>query len=286
MNWRQRLAGAAGFEAIYRAGWTPALPGCLSKGYRMKPRIFMKKDVLRLAAVFSFALATTACSTMSDVGDEVGSAVSEVGDALDPSGWFGDSTPPASTAQLPDSAVETPDLAALPPRPAPTATPESQAAIANSLSADRTQSGYSGEVLRGGTEAAAPPPPAAPRTAALPQAEPAPAPAALPDIAPAPAAQAALASEPAAPAPTAPVPVVPAPARVAAASSAAPAASAGARQSAVPPGSGGERVTVNTATPSDAALGFKPSTAPALDPNISQWVAPPIVQRFQQTAAQ
>jgi outer membrane protein OmpA-like peptidoglycan-associated protein len=54
----------------------------------------------------------------------------------------------------------------------------------------------------------------------------------------------------------------------------------------VPPGSGGGRVAVNTTTLSDAALGFKPSTAPALDPSISEWVAPPIVARFQQTAAQ
>jgi outer membrane protein OmpA-like peptidoglycan-associated protein len=37
--------------------------------------------------------------------------------------------------------------------------------------------------------------------------------------------------------------------------------------------------------PSDAALGFKPSAAPPLDPSISQFVSPPILQRYQQTAA-
>jgi outer membrane protein OmpA-like peptidoglycan-associated protein len=36
--------------------------------------------------------------------------------------------------------------------------------------------------------------------------------------------------------------------------------------------------------PSDAALGFKPSSAPPLDPSIAQFVAPPILARYQQTA--
>lgn len=36
---------------------------------------------------------------------------------------------------------------------------------------------------------------------------------------------------------------------------------------------------------SDAALGFKPSAAPPLDPSVSQFVAQPIIARYQQTAA-
>ena len=36
---------------------------------------------------------------------------------------------------------------------------------------------------------------------------------------------------------------------------------------------------------SDAQLGFKPSAAPALDPSVSQFVAQPILARYQQTAA-
>jgi outer membrane protein OmpA-like peptidoglycan-associated protein len=36
---------------------------------------------------------------------------------------------------------------------------------------------------------------------------------------------------------------------------------------------------------SDAGLGFKPSTAPPLDPSVSQFVAAPILQRYQQTAS-
>jgi outer membrane protein OmpA-like peptidoglycan-associated protein len=35
----------------------------------------------------------------------------------------------------------------------------------------------------------------------------------------------------------------------------------------------------------DGSLGFKPSTAPPLDPTISQFVAQPIIARYQQTAA-
>ena len=241
----------------------------------------MIKDVLRLAAVLALAMATSGCSTMSDVGDEVasvgdsiGSAVSDVGTAIDPSNWFGDNQP-ATAESTPDQNVTTPDLAALPARPAPVTTPDNQAQVAQSLAADRSQSTYSAEVLRGGSEAAAaPPPPAGPQVAlstALP-AGPASSPGTLPDIAPAPAP---VAQAPArAPVPRAPV-----------------TATASSGQPAVPAGSGPvgsssmARVAINTATPSDAALGFKPSTAPALDPSISQWVAPPIVSRYQQTAA-
>jgi outer membrane protein OmpA-like peptidoglycan-associated protein len=37
--------------------------------------------------------------------------------------------------------------------------------------------------------------------------------------------------------------------------------------------------------PTDAQLGFKPSSAPALSPGLSKWVAPPILTHYQQTAA-
>jgi outer membrane protein OmpA-like peptidoglycan-associated protein len=42
---------------------------------------------------------------------------------------------------------------------------------------------------------------------------------------------------------------------------------------------------VASIAPSDAALGFKPSAAPPLDPSVSQFVAPSILQHYQQTAA-
>jgi outer membrane protein OmpA-like peptidoglycan-associated protein len=40
------------------------------------------------------------------------------------------------------------------------------------------------------------------------------------------------------------------------------------------------------AAPTDAQLGFKPSTAPALNASVSQWVSPPILAHYRQTAAQ
>lgn len=38
--------------------------------------------------------------------------------------------------------------------------------------------------------------------------------------------------------------------------------------------------------PSDAQLGFKPSAAPPLNPGVAQWVSPPILAHYRQTAAQ
>ena len=38
--------------------------------------------------------------------------------------------------------------------------------------------------------------------------------------------------------------------------------------------------------PSDAQLGFKPSSAPPLNPSINQWVSQPILSHYRQTAAQ
>jgi len=37
--------------------------------------------------------------------------------------------------------------------------------------------------------------------------------------------------------------------------------------------------------PSDAQLGFKPSSAPPLNPSVAQWVSPPILAHYRQTAA-
>jgi len=40
------------------------------------------------------------------------------------------------------------------------------------------------------------------------------------------------------------------------------------------------------ANPSDADLGFRPSSAPPLNPGVAQWVSPPILAHYRQTAAQ
>lgn len=43
--------------------------------------------------------------------------------------------------------------------------------------------------------------------------------------------------------------------------------------------------SVGAVNPSDAALGFRPSSAPPLDPSVSQFVAAPIVAHYRQTAS-
>jgi outer membrane protein OmpA-like peptidoglycan-associated protein len=55
-------------------------------------------------------------------------------------------------------------------------------------------------------------------------------------------------------------------------------------QPAVPASTPAQRQMASV-SPSDAALGFKPSTAPPLDPSVSQFVAAPIVDHYRQTAA-
>ncbi len=238
----------------------------------MNLRIFVKRGMPRLAAATVLTLAVGACSTMSDVGDEVGSAMSDVGDALDPTNWFSDNEPVLVDSAQSDSAVVTPDLASLPDRPEAAPSAANQAQVAQSLSSDRNQSAYSAEALRGGAEAAAPPPPASAQVAPVQLAPPV---------------QQAVSSAPAA------VGVLPevenqAPQQAAAPAPRPAAPAASGSQPAVPPNSFGsqQQVAVNTASPSDAALGFKTSTAPALDPSVSQWVSAPIVSHYQQTAAQ
>src|SRR5262249_15042500 len=44
------------------------------------------------------------------------------------------------------------------------------------------------------------------------------------------------------------------------------------------------RAVTRPIAPSDAALGFQPSHAPALDPTIAQFVSPAVLSRYQQTA--
>ncbi len=57
---------------------------------------------------------------------------------------------------------------------------------------------------------------------------------------------------------------------------------------AVPAVPGGPTPGVRTAmiNPSDSELGFRPSSAPPLNPGVAQWVSPPILAHYRQTAAQ
>jgi outer membrane protein OmpA-like peptidoglycan-associated protein len=262
---------------------------------------------MRLAVVAVLAMGASACQTVSD---------------LDPTGLLSDDTAPLpaddaapTAAGSSDADVTTPDLAALPARPAaPDAGQQAQAA--QQVAAAGAQAQYSADALRAGTEAAAPPPvpasgapvtqvdldapptadaapptavaSAAPPSAAPPSAEPPSAepPSAQPPRAEPPSAQPPSAEPPAAVASAAP------PSTQSAAPAAAPVASApiapppGAEPAvpAVPP-SGSRGAMLAAAQPTDAQLGFKPSAAPALNPEISNWVSGPILAHYRQTAA-
>jgi outer membrane protein OmpA-like peptidoglycan-associated protein len=258
-----------------------------------------KMKLLGVATVALLAMGASGCSSLPTVPDWV-----------DPTTWFGGSDEPVDNAQ-------TPDLASVPDAPVAPAADEQQK-VAESLSADRNNAKYSAEALRGGSEpAAAPPPdlpaekvaedaPVAPKAKA--PAAPAPTqvaavdrslaqdpagtttagtlpppPAGAPVTAVAAAPEAVKTAELAEPAP-APAPVKPAkkvkakPVQVAEAAPP-PRVTPAPEPQAVP------QAPVNSVSPSDAELGFKPSSAPPLDPSVSQFVAAPIVNHYRATAS-
>jgi outer membrane protein OmpA-like peptidoglycan-associated protein len=246
------------------------------------------KYLARAAAVAVVAVGASACSSVPDW--------------VDPTTWVGDSTPPPSEQDQADQQAtanaSSPDLANIPAKPAAPSTPDDQKALSQSLGVDRAHNQYSADALRGGTEAAAPPPGAAPpeqvaevnttaqQSAASPAAAPSAAPSASGTIDAAAAANA-----------TSPDQAAPAVAQdSAAAGNAAPAAApttqvamAQSPAMATPPGAtpAVPAVPMNAGmpvAPSDAALGFKPSSAPPLDPSVAQFVPQPIIARYQQTA--
>ncbi|MDE1939547.1 MAG: OmpA family protein [Alphaproteobacteria bacterium] len=251
-----------------------------------------KKDLLRLAAVFAVAVNASACSSLPSVPDWV-----------DPTTWLGDDSSNAAS----DSNGQTPDLANLPDKPAAGSSSDEQQQVADSLAADRGNTKYSADALRGGTEpAAAPPPNVAPADAAaaaqeaMPVAQEKTASAENTEVAPPPKVQVdqSVARAPSGAAMPGTLPAVPggAPAvqvaseppetqvATAAPVAQAPVAPPPGAQPAVPPGPAVPQQQIASIAPSDAALGFKPSTAPPLDPSISQFVAPTIIQRYQETA--
>ncbi|HXC55691.1 MAG TPA: OmpA family protein [Rhizomicrobium sp.] len=250
----------------------------------------MTRTLVRLTAVLVFALGTSACSTLDSAYNDVLGDDTPAAPTADSSGFPADTAPPAATADA--SAPTTPDLASVPDKPSGTTSPDAQREVADSLAADRARAAYSSDALRGGTEAAAPPPGpagAAPDTTAVADNTSPPQPAAAPPPSDTPAPSDAGAPPPSVagappppdntppdntpppPAPTTPVAAMPAP----------PLPSGS--QPAVPANGGipGAQPTVMA----DSQLGFKPSTAPPLDSSISQFVAQPIIARYQQTAA-
>jgi outer membrane protein OmpA-like peptidoglycan-associated protein len=257
----------------------------------------------------TLAVGTAGCQTISD---------------LDPTGLIGGDDAPAPDTQFPpdsqqqaaqDASTTTPDLASLPARPAqPDAA--AQAATTQQVTAAGTQAQYSADALRAGTDASAPPPVASDAAAtkqALAASSAPPTADAPPTAGSADASAPPTASAPAAANPNAAVPsqgpVQAPPQRVASAapppsaapeaapppaappSAAAPVASApmapppGAEPAvpAVPMTAGAQMAMMN---PSDAQLGFRPSSAPPLNPSMSQWVSPPILAHYRETAAQ
>ncbi len=245
------------------------------------------RPLVNLAIVLTLATAASGCQTMSD---------------LDPTGLLADdevaeSQFPTDSAQQAeaDANTTTPDLAGIPARPAAPDT-VAQADTAQSVTAAGAQAQYSAEALRAGTEATAPPPAASDANAARqalaasdappttfagdapPSAGSAPMASDAPPSASAPVAVASAAPPPsAAPSP----PPMPAPAPVASAPMAPPPGAEPAVP-AVPMTAPGRMAMVN---PSDSQLGFKPSSAPPLNASISQWVSPPILAHYRQTAA-
>jgi len=254
---------------------------------------YYARPLVMATLAITLAVGMAGCQTMAD---------------LDPTGLIGGDDTPAPDTQFPtdspqqaaaDANTTTPDLAAIPTRPAAPDT-AAQANTTQQVAAAGAQAQYSADALRAGTDAAAPPPTATDAAATKQALATASAPPSASDAppsasdtpptagsqpeaaAPPPAAtrrQAVAAPAAAAPVAEAPVAAAPEPVR-----SAAIAPPPGA-EPAVPavPMTTRSRMAMNN--PSDAQLGFKPSSAPPLNPGLSQWVAPPILAHYRQTAA-
>jgi len=284
----RRFAGVIRANLRRDYGLTPGLHG-MTKNF----------PILQLGLVLGLGLSVAGCDTVSEAANSVSNAVTNVASDLNP---FSDDAPvqtadndapPAASSDA--DANTSPDLASLPSRPT-TSTPAQQQAAAQSLAADGAQARYSADALRAGTEAAAAPPSAAdvPPSARL--ALNAPPSASAGPSAQAPSAQAPSAQAPASPPSaalaqgTAAVPTAgaPAPVRTAALPPSSNAAIPPGAEPAVPainPNRRGSAMAMGNQYASDAALGFRPSSAPPLDPSINQWVAAPVVARYRQTAS-
>jgi len=221
----------------------------------------LKRVCARMGVIGLVAFGATACSSIPDW--------------VDPTTWVGGSGP----SDTETSPGETPDLAAIPDRPVPTSTYDEQQQVTQSLAADRSRSQYSADALRGGTEpAAAPPPPpsqVASNDVVVPQNSP-------PTVsAPAPDTSSADTQSDNSPTVDASAPTAPAPPPAPTASNLPPAEPAPVADSQSPAPA---PQTAMAVSPSDAALGFRPSTAPPLDATVGQFVPQPIIARYNQTA--
>jgi outer membrane protein OmpA-like peptidoglycan-associated protein len=225
----------------------------------------LKKVCARLGVIGMVAFGATACSSIPDW--------------VDPTTWIGGSSPSDNET----APGETPDLAAIPDRPVPATTSDEQQQVTQSLAADRSRSQYSAEALRGGTEPAAAPPQPPSQVAAndvvVPQNSPPTSPAPAPDTTSSESADTGTVD---ATAHTAPPPSPSPPPAASELPPAAPSASNAQTSAYTPPP---PAPPVASVSPSDAALGFKPSTAPPLDASVGQFVPQPIIARYNQTAS-
>ena len=283
----------------------------------------MTRNLLRVAAVLILAAGASACSTAPDWvdpttwigGDDTSTTAGPPPDQGDQGQTVGEAS---DTGQYPD-------LANAPPKPAAPSTSEDQAETANQLAADRNNAQYSGDALRGGTEPAAAPPPPPGATPDIQQADNGgdrsaqarndqasgnQAVASDQSSAPMPGdnsqssdtvnagAVAAGQTPPSAPDNSADAAV--GPDNGAAGAMPAPAPSTRVANANMPPqnyapGSGPAVPPVSGAAApmpgmqpmvmADVPLGFRPSSAPALDPAVAQFVSAPVIARYQQTAS-
>jgi outer membrane protein OmpA-like peptidoglycan-associated protein len=247
----------------------------------MTPKaLTLSKYIARASVVLVVAMGASACSSVPDWAN--------------PGEWVGgsDSTDPATTPadqQTADNNTQTPDLSAIPDKPQAPSTADEQKQVADSLASDRGKAQYSADALRGGTEpaAAAPPaeaPPPSEEVAANDNTSPAAAPAAPPAPPPPPAAGPGTLPADSSSAAAAPPPPAAAPSEPAVASTSMAPPAVGPASSSMPavPAVGPQVAQMPSG---DASLGFRPSSAPPLDRSVSQFVAPSIMARYQQTAA-
>jgi outer membrane protein OmpA-like peptidoglycan-associated protein len=241
----------------------------------MTPKaLTLSKYIARASVVIVVAMGASACSSVPDW--------------VDPTTWIGDSDSDQTAApadqQTADNNTQTPDLSTVPDKPQTPSTGDEQRQVADALAADRSKAQYSADALRGGTEPAAAPPPAEapPPSEEVAANDNTPPPAAPPAPPPPPAAgPGTLPADNSAPAAAPPPP--PAPSAAIASESMPPPAAAPATSGmpAVP----AAVAPVQQVASSDAALGFRPSSAPPLDASVAQFVPPSIMARYQQTAS-
>jgi outer membrane protein OmpA-like peptidoglycan-associated protein len=253
------------------------------------------KVVWRLSAVLMMSAALSACSSVPDwvnPGTWIGSSDSQSASSGADAGSDQAGATGSQGQTVAEASDQYPALADTPDKAPPSTSTDEQKQVAGALVADRTQAQYSAEALRAGTEpAAAPPGAASAESASLPP------PASTVSVGPPTAdsdvnanPDAAAQSASAAPSGPAAMPgTLPSEAHTPTASpggtrvASTPAVATGPMPAPAAP-SPSAAATAQIA-PTDAALGFQPSHAPPLDPQVGQLASPAGHVRQRQLAA-